>query len=345
MQVLETQEGAARVDAVHQVVALHVGRQRAGVSEMALALLTQMSMPPKSRPSSPPPPATCSSKRMSHDERQRLAAGRLDLLGGRVDGAFELGMRLGRLGGDGDVGAVARGAQRDGEADAAAGAGDEQGLASERRHAVPPVLSRCHSEAGAGRLGGCDGMLPASRPARAASPAPPSRRRGRHGINGWDGSCRGVRSGRRGARGGGCRARHASQRQAPVRSLARACAGCLRAANARRGPGPASRPRLCRPRLMGALKGAVSGRNTATNRPVAHEPRGPIAAAAGILGGILGRPDAAPTRGARPARRTSPISISAEIDGSAESAGMPGRRRQSSRAGARRCAYWPARRR
>ena len=74
-------------------------------------------------------------------ERQRLAAGRLDLLGRRVDGAFELGVRLGRLGGDGDVGAVARRPQRDGEADAAAGAGDEQRLALERCHGVPSPAS------------------------------------------------------------------------------------------------------------------------------------------------------------------------------------------------------------
>ena len=40
-----TQERAAGVDLVHQVVALHAGVQRAG-ERMALALLTQMSMPP-----------------------------------------------------------------------------------------------------------------------------------------------------------------------------------------------------------------------------------------------------------------------------------------------------------
>ena len=51
-----------------------------------------------------------------------------------------LRVRLGGLGGDGDVGAVARGAQRDGQADAAAGAGDEQGLAA-KAHGFTPLVS------------------------------------------------------------------------------------------------------------------------------------------------------------------------------------------------------------
>ena len=79
-----------------------------GVSWMALALLTTMSMPPKCA-------AVCVERRLHRrflahvdDERQRLAAGLLDLGGGGVDGAFELGMRLDGLGGDGDIGAVAR---------------------------------------------------------------------------------------------------------------------------------------------------------------------------------------------------------------------------------------------
>ena len=54
------------------------------------------------------------------DDRQRAAAGRLDLLGRRVDRALELGVRLGGLRDQRDVRAVARGAQRDREADAAA---------------------------------------------------------------------------------------------------------------------------------------------------------------------------------------------------------------------------------
>jgi hypothetical protein len=40
---------------------------------------------------------------------KRVPAGLLDLLGGRVNGPRKLGMRLRRLGGHDDVGAVARG--------------------------------------------------------------------------------------------------------------------------------------------------------------------------------------------------------------------------------------------
>ena len=75
--VLRDHEGAARVDLVHQIVALHVGHAWCGVSWMALALLTQMSMPPNFA-------TVCSTaaddvRLVAHvdDERQRLAAGLL----------------------------------------------------------------------------------------------------------------------------------------------------------------------------------------------------------------------------------------------------------------------------
>ena len=57
---------------------------------------------------------------------------------------------LHRLGGDGDIGAVARGAQCDGQADAAAGAGDEQCLVTQA-HGVPK--NSLGSIAGCGRGG------------------------------------------------------------------------------------------------------------------------------------------------------------------------------------------------
>ena len=69
-------------------------------------------------------------------ERQRLAAGLLDRFGRGEDRAFELRMRLGRLRGDRDIGAVARGAKRDREPDAARRAGDEKRLPGEA-HASP----------------------------------------------------------------------------------------------------------------------------------------------------------------------------------------------------------------
>ena len=100
-----------------------------GARLIAEALLTQMSMPPKVCAHWRTAAATLRLIAHVHDQRQCPAAGALDLLGGAVDGAGELGMRRGGLGGDRDVGAVACGAQRDREPDAAAGPGDEECLA------------------------------------------------------------------------------------------------------------------------------------------------------------------------------------------------------------------------
>ena len=126
--VFRHHEGAAGVDRLHQVVALHVGlgdrraRHGAGVvdhdvdaAEFLRGLVD----------------AVLHRVLVAHvdDEGQGAAAGLLDLLGRGVDRAFELGMRRLGLGGDGDVGAVARGAERDRKPDAARGAGDEQCLA------------------------------------------------------------------------------------------------------------------------------------------------------------------------------------------------------------------------
>jgi hypothetical protein len=60
---------------------------------------------------------------------QALAAGLGHRLRCGVDGAWQLGVGHGRFGGNGHVGAVARRAQGDGQADAARGASDEEGLA------------------------------------------------------------------------------------------------------------------------------------------------------------------------------------------------------------------------
>jgi hypothetical protein len=54
------------------------------------------------------------------DDGQRLAAGLLDGLGGRVDRPGELGMGLVRLGQERDAGALARDGDGDGQPDAAA---------------------------------------------------------------------------------------------------------------------------------------------------------------------------------------------------------------------------------
>lgn len=64
------------------------------------------------------------------DAGKGLPARALDFLGGGVNGAGEFGMGLCGFGGDDDVGTVFCGPQRDGEADATAGPGDEKGFAS-----------------------------------------------------------------------------------------------------------------------------------------------------------------------------------------------------------------------
>ena len=73
---------------------------------MALALLTTMSMPPKLAAVSSIAAFTEASSRTSTASGSALAAGLFDRRRGGVDGAFELGVRLDRLGGDGDIGAV-----------------------------------------------------------------------------------------------------------------------------------------------------------------------------------------------------------------------------------------------
>ena len=85
------------------------------------------------------------------DERQRLAAGALDVLGGGVDGAGELRVRLGGLGRDRDIGAVAGGAQSDRQPDAARGAGDEQGLAELHATSLRPHFLRARNAWNAAR--------------------------------------------------------------------------------------------------------------------------------------------------------------------------------------------------
>src|SRR5699024_12096401 len=69
-------------------------------------------------------------------QRQRVSAGGLDLCGGSMDGALQLRVRLIRLRGNGDVGAVRRGPQCNGQADAARAATDEKGLAVQGVHCV-----------------------------------------------------------------------------------------------------------------------------------------------------------------------------------------------------------------
>src|SRR5215469_12419206 len=74
---------------------------------IAEALLTQMSIPPKRSTACATARDLCLVADVA-DDRQRTAARRLDLLGRRVHRSLELGVRLARLGDQGDIGAVAR---------------------------------------------------------------------------------------------------------------------------------------------------------------------------------------------------------------------------------------------
>ncbi len=111
------------------------------LKDKALALLTQMSMPPKASTVA----ATARSNLLLDadvaSERQRAPARRLDLGRCRRNRALELGIGLLRLGHDRDVGAIARGALGDGEPDAAACPRHQQRLAFEAFHTHPTFAS------------------------------------------------------------------------------------------------------------------------------------------------------------------------------------------------------------
>jgi hypothetical protein len=169
MHALRAQERAARVDLVHQVVALHRRLERAGERDGAGVVHEDVD-------------ATEGLDGLGdggvdrrvladvHGDRERLAARLLHVLGCRVDRARQLRVRLGRLGDDHDVRAVLGGAEADGVSDAAARAGDEERLAfqahlsglleRERRAATVP---RVHAETrGARGASGAMEMLGAS---------------------------------------------------------------------------------------------------------------------------------------------------------------------------------------
>src|SRR5690606_16105622 len=131
-------EGAARVDLMHQVEALHIRFQRAG--ELYGAGIVDADVY-----------AAEGFDRGRHclghlilvadiaENRQRPSAGRLDLARGSIDRARQLRMRLGGLGGNGHIGTVPRRADGDGKTDTPATAGDEKRLSLER-HMTGPSL-------------------------------------------------------------------------------------------------------------------------------------------------------------------------------------------------------------
>ena len=125
------QVGATRVDAVHQVEALHGRGFGAGHADGAGVVDQDVD-------------TSKGFHRLGHRrkhgiivayvhrQRQRLATRRFNLGRRAVDGAGQLGIRVGGLGQDDDVGAVPRRAFGNGQANTTRGTGDEQGLALER---------------------------------------------------------------------------------------------------------------------------------------------------------------------------------------------------------------------
>jgi len=122
--VFRYQEGAAGIDLMHQIEAAHIGvghrraLDRTGVVDDDVeAAKARDGLFDR----------TLNLRLFAHidHQRQRLAAGFADFLGRGEDRARQFRVRLVGLGRDGNVRAVACGAQRNRQPDAARGAGDE----------------------------------------------------------------------------------------------------------------------------------------------------------------------------------------------------------------------------
>ena len=132
----DTIKVAARIDLMHQVEAAHVGGGDLGEADGA-RIVDQHVQTAEGRDGARDGVLHRGLVAHVEHERKRAAAGALDLFRGAVHGSGQLRVRRVGLGRDGDIGAVAGGAQRDGEPDAARGPGDEQRLAR-KRHGAPP---------------------------------------------------------------------------------------------------------------------------------------------------------------------------------------------------------------
>ena len=134
-QVWLTRKVARGVDGVHQVVALHGSVEGRGQGDGAGVVDADIDSAVG---------LDGLRHRLLHlifeadiaDQRQGVATGVADLLGGGVDGARQPGMWFGGFGGDGDVGAVPCRAQGDGQSDSPARSGNEECPAAEGMHGV-----------------------------------------------------------------------------------------------------------------------------------------------------------------------------------------------------------------
>ena len=142
-------KGAAGVDAHDQVVAPHRRRRRIGQAERAGVVDQDVDAAERLRRRFH---GIAEAGVVAHVDRQgkRPAAGLFHILRRAVDRTRQFRMRLGRLGGDDDVGAVLRRPEADGVADAAGRAGDEQGLSLQSGHAALPGFGWAVGGAGIG---------------------------------------------------------------------------------------------------------------------------------------------------------------------------------------------------
>ena len=124
-------EGAARINLMHQIEALHVGLGDRGQRNRARVVDDDVERAEARHGLGDRALDRGLVADVDH-QRQGQPAGLFDCRRRRMDRAFELGMRGLGLGRDRDIGAVAGGAQRDREPDAARSAGDEESLVFER---------------------------------------------------------------------------------------------------------------------------------------------------------------------------------------------------------------------
>src|SRR5688572_14828426 len=128
-----TQKRAARVDLMHQIVALHVRTERRRQADGARIIDADVDTTER-RNGFIYRALNLIFEADVTDASDSFAAERLDLLSRFVNSARQLRVGVSRFTKYGDVGAVTGGSKSNGFADAAAGAADEQGFAGEWLH-------------------------------------------------------------------------------------------------------------------------------------------------------------------------------------------------------------------